>query len=262
MKRQLLILCAIVLATASTATAQIIFNSNNLPTGIYQTNATVATGYVPTASTDAILLLGVATDGTLASPSATFGGNAMSLLASTGRTAIFGYVLTDTTPANLLVTTGVSNNETLITFGTLTGVDTSMFGSLKTANGAASVSNPTITLNSLNNLNATDYVFSVLAQNSAFNFSSSTPSAPLSSIHSFSGTFSGSYTSSIGGGVVGSAGNYTPSFTLNGAGSGFPVDTNSTFGSSVAFTAIPEPSTFAFLAGVIGGLILLRRRQS
>ncbi len=244
---------------AGSTHAQIIFDSINAPQGSYQTNVTVASGYTPTAGTNAVLLMGVALDGSLSSPSATFGGNAMTLLASDTRVAIFGYVLPNANPGDLVLSTGLSNAETIVTYGTLKGVDATSFAGRTTATDASAVDGTakTITGSSLNSLSSGSYVFSVFSQNSMFDATGISQS-PLSSLQNFSGTAGGSYTGSIAGGLTASAGNFTPVLSVTDA-SNFPGNTNSSYFAAVAF--VPEPSSAALL-GLAGlALVAARRRR-
>jgi hypothetical protein len=179
-----------------------------------------------------------------ATPSATFAGQAMTVVAGVDRNLI-GYLANPTSKSgNIVVTTGTSSEVEIAYWGLAQGIDTS---SIKTAIGS-SIVGTTQTNATLSSLNVGDVVISGFAVN---NF---TAAAYSGGLISHNGSVTG-YDSTIRMDTVVTAGNFAASTTV-ASGAGTPT------GASIAFTAaIPEPAS-AGLIGIAGMLGLLRRRRT
>lgn len=232
------------------SSAQTFIHANG-PTQSYGGGATVVSSYTASQATNSVLLLALAFDTNLSGASATFGGTGMTLLASNTRTAIYGLANPGASAGDIILNTGAGAANTIVTYGTLTGVDTSEFP-LSSANGSSSfVANTASMSSSLTGLADGDYVFSVFNRNSFYGFSAISGGS-LSTLNYYNGADAGPYSGGIFGGNVSSGdlsgGAYTPTMTFTDGTDG----SAGTFASAVAFTAVPEPGSFGLVLGMLG----------
>ena len=246
----------------TTAQAAITFDSFN----DNQTDADFS--FTPSATSNAYLIVALAGDngGSATNAVVQFGGMNLTPLSVDARVGIFGMAITsDLGTQNLFwdFTSGGTSGNQIVTYGTLSGVNTS--ATLKTAEGVASTdeTNYIVTGESVAGVTSTDYVLSVLNVNggSGTNDTGATFSAGLSQLGFVSLPQTTTLTATTLGGVTGATGSYAASAdyvssnTWNSAAN--------SYGATVAFTeagAIPEPSSFALVLGTLGLLGLRRRR--
>ena len=248
------------LAISPAVYAQTLISANG-PTQSYGGGATVVSGYTANQATNSVILLALAFDTNLSGASATFGGVAMTLLASDTRTAIYGLANPGASSGDIVLNTGAGAANTIVTYGTLTGVDTGSFP-LSSANGSSSfVANTATMSSSLTGLSDGDFVLSVFNRNSFFGFSAISGGS-LSTLNSYNGADAGPYSGGIFGGNISSGdltgGAFIPSMTFTGGTDG----SSATFASAVAFTAVPEPASLGLVFGVVVlGCVAVYRRQ-
>ncbi len=248
------------LAISSVGYAQTLISANG-PTQSYGGGATVVSGYTADQATNSVLLLALAFDTNLSGASATFGGVSMTLLASNTRTAIYGLANPGASSGDIVLNTGPGAANTIVTYGTLTGVDTGSFP-LSSANGSSFAAYTATMSSSLTGLSDGDFVLSVFNRNSFYGYSAISGGS-LSTLNSYNGADAGPYSGGIFGGNVTSGdltgGAYTPAMTFTGGTDG----DSSIFASAVAFAAVPEPASLALVFGIVGlGCVVLRRRQA